>query len=344
MENLFEIDSFIENENPEDFFETIEEKEEQDKDKENEDETQPEEEQVDDTEDDAQEKEDEDEDEEEEDISSVKTFYNVVKDFLPLEENDNPDESFLRSQLESMPERMFLEYVENQPEWFKEMLIYQNNVQDKSPESIRQFFERFITEKQSSETDILSEEGARKFLKNSDLMKRLYDSEEDIDEALDILSDKNKLIPKAKELNEKLKAQREKEKEVELRKAEEEKTRKLESEKRFLEELQNEIDELGWKDEQKKKVIKELNSNVISEKWQKIHTNPKYFAQFGNIFSYFDEETGFDKLYEILENKKKSSNAKQVKNTIEKDSLGKLFGSGKSKSVKKSEDLDFFVS
>lgn len=354
MENLFEIDSFVADEKPENFFESIddnsdEKKEEQEKpeeETEDEDNTSDDEFETEDEKDDVEEddEEDEEDEEEEQDVSSVKAFYNVAKDFLPLEENESPDEDFIRSQLESMPERMFMEYVDAQPEWFKDMLIYQNNVQDKSPEGLKQFFERFVKEKAFSETDLLSEEGARKFLKNSELMKKLYDSEDEINEALDILSDKNRLIPKAKELNEKLKAQREKEKEQELKRVEEEKVQRLENERKFFNDLQKEIDNLGWKEEQKQKVIRELNSNVISEKWKNIHTNPKHFAQFGNLFSYFDSETGFDKLYEILENKKKSSNAKQTKETIEKDSLGKLFKSGKSRNLKKSDDIDFFVS
>lgn len=340
MENLFEIDSFIADDTPETLFDEVEVQEE-DTEKSDEETTETVEvEEIDEPETDEVETE---EIEEVEDPASAKTFYNVVKDFLPVEDTDDPNEDFLREQFEALPEKFFMEYVGTRPDWFKDMLVYQNNLDNPTPEKMSEFFNKYII-KEATHKPVETEEDARRFLKSSDVFKRLYDTDEDMDEALDLLADKGKILDKAKQFEAGILKQREKEKEEELKRLETEKANKLQKEKEFAGEIRKVINDLDWQEAQKQKALREINSKNISDKWSKIHTNPKYLVEFGNLLSYFSEDKGFQDLYEKLEGKSKSQQSKRTKENLEKDSLGKLFKPAVRTSGKGKDDLSDFIS
>ena len=267
-------------------------------------------------------KETEESPEEEVDLTSVKTLYNHWKEFLPFDEVEEPTVEFLREQQEKLPEKFFMSYVETRSPIAQDLLAFESKLQNSTVEDLRKFFDQYID---VQEVSISTNEAAREYLKNQPEFKKMYKSEEKINQALDILEDDNELIERAKELEAERNTSKEEAKKAHLQQLEVEKQTRINREKEFASKVNSTIDGLQWKPERKQKVVGEINPKNIGEKWNKISTNPKALVQFADFLSYFDGE-GFDKFYNLIEGKEQSKEVTKVKSNIEKDSLGKLLG------------------
>jgi hypothetical protein len=260
-------------------------------------------------------------DDQEVDPTSVKAIYTVLKEFGAVEETEEPTEDFIRGQLQSLREKEFLNYVKSLPEYMQSTLVWAAEKGNVTKEEFVKFVSDFVViEEQPDLEDI---EGARQYLKTRKQFKTLFDSDEDVDAALDILEDRGKLLAKAKEFYNKEESfkQEETKKQIETVKAE--KAAKAQKEKEFAYNVQKELDAFQWSDNKKEEVIPYLNAQKINETWQQIVNSPKAFAQFGDILSHF-ENGSFDKLYNILEGKQATKKNKEKLSAIEKDSLSKL--------------------
>ena len=268
----------------------------------------------------------EDNEDEETDLTSVKTLYNYWKDFLPFDDTEEPTLEFLREQQEKLPEKFFLSYIDTRSQVAKDLLEYESKLQNSTIEDLKSFFDKYIDK---PVIDVETVEGARNYLKNRPELKKLYKSEDKISEVLDSWEDGDELISRAKEFKEEDDALQVENKKLALQKAEEERQSRLAKDKQFASQVNKTIDELQWKPERKLKVIGEINPQNIAKKWDVISKNPKALVQFADFLSYFEDGT-FDKFYTLIEGKEQSKEIKNLKGTIEKDSLGKLLSKQKS--------------
>lgn len=275
------------------------------------------------TSDDSDNSDDSDELEDDEvDLESAKTLYKYWKDFLPLDETEEPTEDFLREQQEKLPEKFFMSYVDNRPDFIKDLLVYQSQLENPTVDDVKSFFDKFVIQE---DIDVTDNDSARNFLKTRPEFTKLYKTSEKMDRALDMLEDDEELVERAKELLEEDKLKKEESKKETLRLAQEQKEKNMAAQKEFATKVNATIEELQWKPEKKNKVTKELNPANISAKWDKIRSNPKALVQFADFLSYLDDN-GFDAFFNVLEGKEKSKEVTKIKSNLEKDSLGKLLG------------------
>lgn len=270
------------------------------------------------------------------DITSVQSVYDVLKDYVPLNEGE-VNEDFLRSELENLPSKFFLNYVESRPQIVQDLLTFQANAEEVTPESLATFFETYL--KPKTTFDIETTEGAREYLKTRPELKKFYKTDEKLDMALDTMEDDNELLDRAKELWQEDEVKRE---EAKKNKIEEEKRNKEEKAKAqllFAKQIQDEVEKLPWDKKAKEEALREINATNISTKWQSISTNPSHLPQFGKLLSYYTKETGFQKLFDILEGKNKSKSAQELKKTISQDSLGKVLNRNPPKEKDNIEDF-----
>lgn len=282
------------------------------------------------------EEEENDEEELDSDPTSVKTFYNVWKEFLPFDETEEPTEDFIREQQAKMPEKFFLSYVESRPDFIQDFLAYQSNLDNPKPEDLKEFWDKYVAVEK--EFTIEDNDSARNYLKTRPELRKLYNTDEKMNRILDMMEDDNELVDKAKEFFEEDLKNKEKEKQSLIENTKKEKEVKLQREKEFAQKVNQTIDELKWAPDRKQKAMKEIAPSNISEKWNKIATNPKALVQFADFLSYFDDN-GFDAFYNLIEGKKKSDEVVKVKETIKKDSFGKLFSKHSEVSSKSNRSL-----
>jgi len=215
-----------------------------------------------------------------------------------------------------------MSYVETRSQAAQDLLAYESKLQNSTVEDLKKFFDQYVDTK---ELDLSTSESAREYLKNQPEFKKMYKTEDKINQALDILEDDNELIERAKELEEEKSVSKAEAKKAHLQQLEADKQARISREKEFATKINQTIDELSWKPERKLKVVGEINPKNIGEKWSKISTNPKALVQFADMLSYFDGEN-FDKFYSLIEGKEHSKEVVKTKNNLEKDSLGKLLG------------------
>lgn len=158
-------------------------------------------------------------------------------------------------------------------------------------------------------TEFSNEADARVFLRN-----KLVDSfgEDGIDDYLDTLEDKNKILEKASELKQKdLEASKNKMKgEIEIRNKE-----KQEKDLSFLKELNKEFEELKWSDNVKQKVVEISPPEKSNEILNRIYSDPKSYLQFLSILaSYKDGKFDLD----TFVTQKDSKAIKETKEKLEK--------------------------
>lgn len=267
------------------------------------------------------------EDKEEPKKVSAKDLAKVFSEYIPgLEVGEDVTEEDLRKSLEEVPKKMLIEYVNSLPELVRDFIYFQAAQENPTEESLRSFFDAYLKPQFDIESfNVEEESGAERFLRHTEEFTSLYDTDEEISDAIAYLKDKGTLVDKAKkikerklkELEEQRKAAVEEQKRIE---AEREKQREI-----FQKKLNEELQSLGWADGRKRRALSEITQgNKIQDKLNAITRSPKALIQFGDILSYFDEQKGFDELYKILEGKENSKKVKTMKRSIEEDSLGTL--------------------
>lgn len=254
----------------------------------------------------------------------VRDTYQILQDFLPLNDIEDLDEEKLRQTLENdVPQTLFMSFVESKPQAFQELLTYSMNFTDEEViPKMQEYFNKYMKPKEVS-FDLETDEGARKYLSsNEEFTDPFLGDEEDMNMVLDRWEDSGKLIEKAKSYQEKISKRTEQQKKQDRLEAENQAKLKQERELKFKQSLRQEIDSMPWSKEMKTKTISALNPKHVNHVNEQVKQSPKAIAQLANIYSYF-EDGSFDKLFEILEGKKQSGKAKEVKERIVEDSLAK---------------------
>lgn len=282
---------------------------------------------------------DSDDDSEEDDDSVpdeiVKAKYELLKEKGILDETDTPTEEYIDEQLETLPDRVFLNYVKGLPEFMQKAIIYGANQPGLKQEDFIKFVNDFVSDTTGS-IDISTNEGARTYLKSLPAFKELYESDEEVDEVLNILEDKGTLVSRAEKLKAKDDEKRNAAQQKLIDDAEKAKEAKKKSQKEFADRISQESENLNWKDERKRSAISNINQEYISTRYQNVIGNPKGIIQLADIFSYIDENGTFDKLYEVLEGKVNSKKVNNTRKNIEKqDALTRALS--KSKAPKNTE-------
>ena len=220
---------------------------------------------------------------------------------------------------EQMPDMMFNSMVDAMPPVMKNLMTYGYQKGEALKESdLAEFFTKYNTV--SSETvDLDSTEGQRDYLK-----KVLISDGEDADTAedlLDLWEDKGKLASKATAKHSAEKAAKEEAAQEEITRLASQKAQAKESRKAFVQNVQKNIVDTGWKPKAQRAVLDEIFEGRLNHKSKVISNHPKALVQLANYLRYFDEEKG-----EIDESAYKtqafSASAKNVKSTIEKHFAG----------------------
>lgn len=270
--------------------------------------------------------------------TNIDTIYSVLKDFVPLEETEKVDEEFLRKQLNGLPSKLFMDYVDNRPQIVKDLLQYQSSLDNPTPEHLATFFKDYLQPTEVKH-DIETTEGARQYLKSLPQFTKFYKTEDRIEQGLDILEDGGEIIERAKEFYQEGEVQRKAAKEAELQRVIQENKDKEVKQAAFDKALQDEAAKLTWELSRKQKALNQLNKDNVSNKWNSISTNPKHLIEFGNILDYYTQENGFQALYNVLEGKIKSQENLQKKKTIETDSLGRAINKGNTRTKAEVENM-----
>lgn len=273
--------------------------------------------------------------EDSDDSDILKAKYEIFKEYGAVRETDNITEEYLKEELSSLGERSFLNYVNSLPEYMKNTLIYAANKQDITQEDFVKFVSEFVT---TNSTDISTNEGARNYLKNSAAFKALYDTEDEIDEALDAFEDKDKLIEKAEKIKSKEDSDRAKKQEAEIERVKQEQQQRLEAEKKFAAQIEEESKKLQWDTKRVAEAKSNINQQFINEKYQQLIKSPKGLLQFVDLLSHVENGT-LDNLYNVLEGKKKSKTAEKLLGNIEKDSLSKALSKNTQSSSRPAVDI-----
>lgn len=260
------------------------------------------------------------------DNQQLKELAEVFAQYIPgFSIDEDLTEDSLRKKLEEVPDRLLTEYVNGLPEVVRDFILYQASQENPNEETIRSFYESYVRPRQDlSSINVEEEEGAEKFLRSLEDFQRLYDTKEEMDDAIALLKDKETLIPKAKKLKEAYLQTIEEKKKEELARAQQLKEEKIRKAQEFQKQLSEQLEQLPWSIDKKKRAISQVNQENIQNKMNAIISSPKALIQLGDILSYFDENEGFDSLYEVLEGKEKSRRAKKARKEIEKDALGTL--------------------
>lgn len=273
--------------------------------------------------------------EEDSDVDILKAKYEIFKEYGAVRETDNITEEYLKEELKSLGERSFLSYVNSLPEYMKNTLIYAANKQDITQEDFVKFVSDFVT---TDSTDISTNEGARNYLKNSAAFKALYETEDEMDEALDAFEDKEKLIEKAEKIKSKEDSDKIKKQEAEIERVKQEQQQRLEAEKKFAAQIEEESKGLQWDKQRVAEAKANINQQFINEKYQQLIKSPRGLLQFVDLLSHVENGT-LDSLYQVLEGKKKSKTAEKLLGNIEKDSLSKALSKNTQSSSRPAVDI-----
>lgn len=257
---------------------------------------------------------------------SVKQVYQQLRELgLPLEEKEDVTKEWLEEEWNNLPDRVMDTLLNNIPNKVgKDLLLWAVNKPNLSEEELVAYVTKFA----KTEThDLTTNEGARLYLKNNSTFKAAYDDDEEIEEALDLLEDKGKLVGRASKLDEENKNKKALQMEADAKNAIEEKKNLLQAQKTFQENISKEIEALNWKENRKQAIMKNLSNERIEAVNEGIRKSPKAIVQLANLYDYFDIENGnFDKLYALIEGKKESKENTKKLNTLEKSSgLSSLF-------------------
>lgn len=161
-----------------------------------------------------------------------------------------------------------------------------------------------------------AESNARSYLFNRLKASGKYDEDAEIDDYLDTLEEKGRLIKDAK-AEFKLEEKENSSKREELqRKAQEEKANREKQERQFVQQLDSTLKELPWKEEKKNKVKAMLNQKTFDQINGLVYSSPKALIQLADFYSKFDDKKGEFDLSDF-EVKTKSKEAVANKNKLQ---------------------------
>ena len=250
-------------------------------------------------------------------------IYKTLVDKGILDEDDKYDNSWdgLESKIDELPSVIARQIISEAPQATQDLIKYAFSLgNDASIDKLAEFFNVVKGESGISAIEVLeSDETAREFLRDQFLKTGRYD-EDDIDDHLDILEDKNKLKAKAKGVIDSINENKNKESQRML--AEQEKVQESYQRQRqeHYSSIVNEIENTGWNSSVKNDLKRFLSPNVIQTVNSQIQANPKALVQLLNVYRMYDQESGeFD--FSSIEAKGASKETKKIRNNQMKDNF-----------------------
>ncbi|GIV86022.1 MAG: hypothetical protein KatS3mg054_0051 [Chloroflexus sp.] len=280
-----------------------------------------------------------------EDVNNrLKVVVDILNDYLPLRYEGDLDPESVEGFLEQLPGRMFAEYVEALGPQVRDLLVWAANKrkagQDISPKELAQFTRKYVdVDVLPDENQIVSEDGARKYLMQHPNFVELYPDEEERTAAIEVLQQKGILMQKAKSLYDKQKEDIERKRAEEVEKAREQAEQQQRMYEEFLKKARRYMEQTPWAVQRSDEIVSNMDPKVIQEKWRQITTMPEAFVQFANLLSYFDGKD-FGKLYEMLAKRQQSNEVDEAAKRA-KVGLGKYIGTMSTRSKKASLPFEF---
>lgn len=259
------------------------------------------------------------EDVQEIEVNQVKEIYKVISSVLPIDENEEPTTEWLEEQVNDAPRKLLEVAITSMPQDAQVVLGYIANKPDFTMQDLVEYTKQFVP----NQVDVETMEGAKQYLKSNPAFAKMYDADE-LDEELDRLEDNDKLLTKAKKLKEAEDSIKIAEATKLAQQTKEQQEANLAKQKQLAKELNVQVDSLGWKEDTKRSVFENLKSERVQFVNNKLKENPKAIVQMAHIYSFFDEKTGFDKLFEVLEGKSKSKKAEETKDKLQQSKLSGL--------------------
>jgi len=253
-------------------------------------------------------------------------IYKTLVDKGILDEDDQYDNSWdgLERKIDELPSVIARQIITEAPQATQDLIRYAFSLgSDASIDKLNEFFNVVKEGSEISALNILeSEETAREFLRDQFLKTGRYD-EDDIDDHLDILEDKNKLKAKAKGVIDsinKSKKQKSQQMLIEQEKVQESYQKQRQE---HYSSIVNEIENTGWNSSVKNDLKKFLSPNVIQSINGHIQQNPKALVQLLNVYRMYDQEAGeFD--FSSIEAKGASKETKKIRNNQMKDNFSNV--------------------
>jgi hypothetical protein len=241
------------------------------------------------------------------DVTSVMTHY---KEELP--------ELVAESLLDTLPNKgkMLVDYIFTKGE----------NLSD---DDLQKFYSEYLQDlsKENTTVDLSTVESSREFL--GEEYKALGFRKSQIEAMLDALEDEEEggksLLDEAKKVNEK--RMNEKQSSKLLEDSKQEKAERKADQKRFTEEVINELKNTGWATTVINQVMSDLSSNKTWDTMKEITNNPKGLGQLANIIRYYDPKTNTFNLESFVKSIE-SKDVKSLKDKIKQD----MFKTGSSES------------
>ena len=176
------------------------------------------------------------------------------------------------------------------------------------PEKLGQYFQAFVAPKQP-QFDISTEEGAKEQIKHYLELQGNLD-EEEIQDQVEIIANKNKAIEYAEKYQQKIEeyySSQEKDFHDKIEK-------KKEDQIKLQQEAVKYLDTVEWGKNRKDKILE--TSSKVKDIITNINNSPKEYARLMNLLSFYDNETGFEELYNLLEGKKTTKKTENKQSRI----------------------------
>jgi len=280
---------------------------------------------------------------------NAKALYETMVEKNILRSDDEFDNSWetLEKKIDELPQSIAKQIITEAPDVTQKLIKYAFALGDNANiDELSGFFNLMKNEKETVDSSILDdEEKSRELLKKEYLNSGQYD-EDEIEDILDVLEDKNKIKSKVKKI---LDSRREESKNISDKKLQEVES-KNEAVKAKRQEhynsIINEIDSLGWKSNVKEELKRIIRPEVSGPITQKIQQSPKALVQLLNIYRLFDEEKGeFD--FSSLEKKGESRSSNNIRKNIFKDKFSNSKSTKSSRKAKQNrilkEDIDLIM-
>ena len=268
----------------------------------------------------------------------INLIYDYLKEDGWADEVEQVTPETVEEQLKALPEKAFLKAVTSMHGDSQELMKYAYNLGETATnEKLADYFNKYIKPSDTS-FDFTKEEDAVKYLKSHKGYRRYIRDDEKFEDEISDLKDTGKLLSYAKELYGEDESERIKERKRIDDAAKENRALADKQKAIFAANIKTELEGLGLSNELTSKtaaVLKRENSIRINKG---IGSSPKALTQLAHLMTYFNEDDkNFDKLFDILKGKEKSTATKEVEKNINKDFSDKLRSLGKkSESSKKS--------
>jgi hypothetical protein len=269
-----------------------------------------------------------------EQVTPAHVLYEYLAEKGIVEKSDSFNPEMIEEILDDIPKNMLAKEIANLPSKTKDLLLYAYKLGDQfTDEHLEKFFA-------FQQIDSMDEEAiVREHLKNDRTLSRLYDTEEKIIDFIDDLKSSGELST----FSEKIKDIKKEEQKNNLQKeAEQIEQQRIENEKKskqFIQQVYSTVDSLGWANQRKQEVLKNLEPNEVNRKNQLIRSSPLAIVQLADIYSYFDETKGEFDFSKLINAKVETKKNLQSLELLEKMKMGSSKTTASTKQNKTQDSL-----